>query len=1573
MKRISLTVIAVFVCFILFAQMDNIRDVECYVSPAPNAFEMKLIMNCGNSSDHPVHSMSTPLVADIDGDGVTEILGCKCRTTWNPFYSDGFHVFDGQSGEYEYTIQTASFSLCGQPVTIADVNKDGKGEIFLMSSDLRAYCYNYRGEELWHSNSTLGYAFVPMIADINNDGYAEAVYGKYIFDAQTGVLLHTITLNDTGMGWGAPHGVETSYTRGYYLAALADIDGDNTLELCAGNSIYKITLINRIGTSGNSSYTLRTAENISAIPDYDGQTFIVDFDADGDIDICVLGLSHTSYKNSYVYVWDGQTNTIIANVSVPLRSNSGLSIPYAGDLNGDGKPEIVFNGKAMFAYYYDPASPGNMHQLHNHTPFSETVGFTVFDFNQDNKMEIVYRGDEKLYIVDGETLQNLCTPWQTYSGTVTECPVIADVNGDGQAELIITRAYNRWGWGDNYGGSASVYGSSEPFNTFLAQNPIINTNGDLYIPTADAELTACAGIEKNGLMEITLSFCNNGDISLIAPFNIAVYLNKYHNKAVFIGTIEENLHVGECLTKTINISSLEEYQTNGDSLFVIAVNDDGHGIAQHGNQQAECDTTNNMARVKISGSCNDTTRFTPVVCESELPYTHVESGIVFPIGTASHAKASKTLTNQAGCDSIIQVNLTVLPTQYGDTSATFCAGTTFFWRGDTYTEEGDYTKILTSAMGCDSIVTLHLTETPTPDMTIRPNITIKPGESVLMWANGVDFCRWEPENSLIKTDELKIYAKPTTTTTYTATGYIITDNKQNVVYNGNFDAGNTGFTTSLNYFTPYTTIGGFGTYTISNDVKGFWQYYIDSHTAFGGSGNMMIVDGKTTPNSIVWSQKVQVEPDTYYAFSAQVMSCWASNMEEQYALLQFSVNGSQLGPVFHSPSVLYSWEQFYQIWYSGNNTTATLTILNQNSNGLGNDFAIDEIRLDALSYSCEAIRQVTIRIEGGDTDSLEIASICAGETYTWHGKQFKTTTTVTEIIPNTAGADSICTLQLTVHEPTDSIEVATICAGNSYTWHGRTFRTSTTQTETLTNAAGCDSVCTLRLKVLPALSGDTSATFCKRHTFVWHGTRYADPGDYTYTYASKTAPYCDSIVTLHLSQKESLDSIEVATICAGETYTWHGRTYNATTTQTETLTNAAGCDSVCTLRLTVLPALSGDTSATFCKGHTFVWHGTRYADPGDYTYTYASKTAPYCDSIVTLHLSQQESSDSVEIATICAGETYTWHGRTYNATTVQTEILTNAAGCDSVCTLRLNVLPNITTDFLQTITDGTSYSWNGELYTAAGDYTQSFTANNGCDSIVTLHLTVNQLTYEILTHPQCADDPYVEFEIMASDGLIHQLQFTFSQKALEQHFRDTLVTYTAPIIQIPNSARAGIYNVTISPLCDNHLLSSRDYQFTLLYPSSVLDQHWDDFIGVLTHNYNGGYDFVSFQWYKNGQPLEGENHSYTYQPLEMGTAYSAMLEEPDGTKLMTCEFIATPKTEITLYPTLLKPHQIIRLHSPESIIVWVYDTCGRMIYTNVFDKGENTFAAPQNHGMYIIKMQQTGKQGKTNTKKVIVK
>ena len=353
----------------------------------------------------------------------------------------------------------------------------------------------------------------------------------------------------------------------------------------------------------------------------------------------------------------------------------------------------------------------------------------------------------------------------------------------------------------------------------------------------------------------------------------------------------------------------------------------------------------------------------------------------------------------------------------------------------------------------------------------------------------------------------------------------------------------------------------------------------------------------------------------------------------------------------------------------------------------------------------------------------------------------------------------------------------------------------------------------------------------------------------------------------------------------------------------------------------VNPKLSGDTTASVCYGGIFTWWSNTYSEKGDYTRTFQSQIT----------------------------------------------------GCDSIVTLHLNILPPLATTLNESIAEGATFIWNGLTYSEKGTYTQNFTTSEGCDSIVTLHLTVNPLVYDILAHIQCADDPFIEFDVTASEGLFHQLQFIFTPKAIAQHFRDTIVDYSASQILIPNSARAGMYDVAVSPIFNSQVLDTRDIHFTLLYPSSVLDQHWDDFIGVLTHNYNGGYDFVGFQWYKNGQPMAGENHSYTYQPLEMGSAYSAMLEEPDGTKLMTCEIIATPQTEISIYPTLLQPHQIIRLYSSEPVTIWIYDTLGRMIYTNAFEKGDNQFDAPQNQGMYIIKIQQIGKQEKTSTKKLIVR
>ena len=67
----------------------------------------------------------------------------------------------------------------------------------------------------------------------------------------------------------------------------------------------------------------------------------------------------------------------------------------------------------------------------------------------------------------------------------------------------------------------------------------------------------------------------------------------------------------------------------------------------------------------------------------------------------------------------------------------------------------------------------------------------------------------------------------------------------------------------------------------------------------------MIVNGAGTPNTVAWSQTVDVTPNTDYAFSTWISNLspreYASGNLNDVSQLQFSINGSQLGDIFYVP------------------------------------------------------------------------------------------------------------------------------------------------------------------------------------------------------------------------------------------------------------------------------------------------------------------------------------------------------------------------------------------------------------------------------------------------------------------------------------------------------------------------------------------------------------------------------------------------------------------------------------------------------------------------------------------------
>lgn len=92
---------------------------------------------------------------------------------------------------------------------------------------------------------------------------------------------------------------------------------------------------------------------------------------------------------------------------------------------------------------------------------------------------------------------------------------------------------------------------------------------------------------------------------------------------------------------------------------------------------------------------------------------------------------------------------------------------------------------------------------------------------------------------------------------------------------------------------------------------------------------------------------------------------------------------------------------------------------------------------------------------------------------------------------------------------------------------------------------------------------------------------------------------------------------------------------------------------------------------------------------------------------------------------VCDGGTYTWNGTTYDATGTYTQTLVAANGADSIVTLNLTVRPaNVPTTEKVSVRYDEPYTWNGTTYTESGSYTVTLQDAYGCDSVVTLELTV---------------------------------------------------------------------------------------------------------------------------------------------------------------------------------------------------------------------------------------------------------
>lgn len=300
----------------------------------------------------------------------------------------------------------------------------------------------------------------------------------------------------------------------------------------------------------------------------------------------------------------------------------------------------------------------------------------------------------------------------------------------------------------------------------------------------------------------------------------------------------------------------------------------------------------------------------------------------------------------------------------------------------------------------------------------------------------------------------------------------------------------------------------------------------------------------------------------------------------------------------------------------------------------------------------------------------------------------------------------------------------------SYTLNNETFYESGTYEQILRNEAGCDSILTLHLTIRDTFYYSQHVFVCKGNSIQVGTNTYTDTGIYLDTF--KMINSCDSIIETRLSNYPSYNDTQIVSICFGDTFFVNNNHYFISGFYSDTLESVNGCDSIINTALTVLDTVHFIQNIAICQGDSFKVHLNNYTVSGTYYDTLVSSNG--CDSIVTTQLTVKSKYQSQDSIFICSGESVIIDGREIYTSGIYTTVYQAANGCDSLVHTYLFVNPPINPEIQTKSTElvaypsGATYQWIDCLRDEPidGETNQTFTPqNNGEYAVI---LTVGDCT-----------------------------------------------------------------------------------------------------------------------------------------------------------------------------------------------------------------------------------------------------
>ncbi|MEI8176090.1 MAG: S8 family serine peptidase, partial [Candidatus Omnitrophota bacterium] len=401
------------------------------IVPQQTTFILDRTVHPGWPQDVYASTYTSPVAGDIDHDGKEEFVSNSSLGIVYVWRADGAPV----EGWPQY-MNHQGVTLESDSPALADLDRDGNLEIICgswNSGSHNLYVWRYDGTpyEGWPRmvGGTNGWiARTPVAADIDHDGKYEIVFGAQ--DSK----LHVMRADGNELtGW--PVSVQS---QGVHTILVGDIDGDGADEIVTSADSDPSTLI--YAWHGDATPVAGWPKNTNPVQGPTRLTIwagaLADLNGDGAREVICYGTG--------IYVYDG------AGAALPgwpkefldtYHSRIYFFAPTVGDLNNDGRPEIVAASGDGKIYAWDvsgalvpgwPITPGVK------APTYMDGTCTLADIDGDGMLEVIFveqdaSWQEKMYAYNHDGTP--CTGWPKSNVWINGCPVIGDPDQDGKVNI----------------------------------------------------------------------------------------------------------------------------------------------------------------------------------------------------------------------------------------------------------------------------------------------------------------------------------------------------------------------------------------------------------------------------------------------------------------------------------------------------------------------------------------------------------------------------------------------------------------------------------------------------------------------------------------------------------------------------------------------------------------------------------------------------------------------------------------------------------------------------------------------------------------------------------------------------------------------------------------------------------------------------------------------------------------------------------------------------------------------------------------------------------------------------------